>query len=1217
MKWKHLFQKSMLDKARVILAVNGIQNVEYRTRGAVTYYRAEVTDLPDSRRSDSGTHYVEVGVKGDYVVTWDCSCPSKGFCVHQAVLCLALDKAFKEAEKEPEKIVYPFKSKDKSYHYFDLEELFSDFTITKENLSEAEELLKSEWYYNRTSIEYGELTGLPMVDAYSGSGHIRFDRERIYDTYCRDYSCDAGSKGFTDTADGRRYPCKHLLAAMLKARNYISENPDVDNTDESTGKLINIFRNRSLNARASSSGDDGGEIKLVPRLILQYGEFALSFKMGSEKMYVVKSLSKLVNAVESGARMTMSTSLELDFRFQHFDTAGTEYYKFIRNCYRDLEHINENERSRSSYYEHRDISDMGSSLDLYGRRVDDFFDIFSKYGECEFIDKDEDRKSVSLSLTEKMPEINLTLEKEKDSKGVFHGVKLSGELPVMLAGASSVYSFVSDEKKAKVCRLDEETSEKFSPLLGLDIDSSLELYAGRKNLAEFYRTVLPVFRKFANITEKDAEEVAAFLPPEAKFGFYIDLVDEVPACSVKVHYDDKTNSPLDWLTSGFRPQDYRDEVAEKDVIRQVRAYFPLVNIQNDSFRCDESDETEAYYLLKNGVDALMNLGEVYMTDAFKSLKVRPPVKVSVGVSVQSDLLNLQISTTDLTSRELLDILASYRQKKKFHRLKNGDFIDIEDSVAGLDDMLSGMHITDKEFLKGNIKIPAYRALYLDKMLEENDEIYADRDRRFRKLIKEFKTVNDSDFDVPESLKTIMRPYQVDGFKWLSTLSSYGFGGILADDMGLGKTLQMISVILSDKEERGASFPSLIICPASLVYNWVEELKRFAPSLKTAALAGTKAERSEIISSYKDYDVLITSYSLIGRDITEYEDKEFNFQVIDEAQYIKNRGINITKAVKLIKSRKKFALTGTPIENRLSELWSIFDFLMPGFLYRYEEFRKRYETPIMKKDDEDASKELRRMTAPFILRRLKKDVLKDLPDKMEETRYARFSDEQQKLYDAQVTKLRAMVEGSDDESIRKDKIRILAEITRTRQICCDPSLVFEDYSGESAKRLACIDLIRSAIEGEHRILLFSQFTSMLDLLAKDLETEGISFFRITGETPKKRRLELVDEFNNGTVPVFLISLRAGGTGLNLTGADVVIHYDPWWNAAVQNQATDRAHRIGQTKVVTVYKLIAAGSMEEKIEKMQETKKDLAEEILSGANESIGSMSREELLDLIGS
>lgn len=387
-------------------------------------------------------------------------------------------------------------------------------------------------------------------------------------------------------------------------------------------------------------------------------------------------------------------------------------------------------------------------------------------------------------------------------------------------------------------------------------------------------------------------------------------------------------------------------------------------------------------------------------------------------------------------------------------------------------------------------------------------------------------------------------------------------------------------------------------------------------MQAVPVSGTQTERQLILEKQGDYDILVTSYDLLKRDIDQYDALKFDFQILDEAQYIKNHTTAASKAVKVIHSKTRLALTGTPIENRLSELWSIFDYLMPGFLYKYETFKKSFETPIVKNKDMAASERLRQMTAPFILRRLKKDVLRDLPEKLEEVRYAKPEKKQLDLYNGQLAHMQKLLKNQNEDDFNKNKLKVLAELTRIRQICCDPSLCFEDYNGGSAKREACMELIASAAESGHKMLVFSQFTSMLELLEKDLKASGLSWYKITGSTPKEERIRLVKAFNEDSVPVFLISLKAGGTGLNLTGADIVIHYDPWWNLAVQNQATDRAHRLGQTKTVTVYKLIMKDSIEEKILKLQEAKKDLADEILKGENGNLGSLSQEELRELIG-
>ena len=653
----------------------------------------------------------------------------------------------------------------------------------------------------------------------------------------------------------------------------------------------------------------------------------------------------------------------------------------------------------------------------------------------------------------------------------------------------------------------------------------------------------------------------------------------------------------------------REEHREREILFLARQWFPQLDREKQELHCGKDEEC-MYQVLAKGLDALFGLGEVQCTKRFSNLKVTKKMKMSVGVSIKSGLLNLDIATEDLPAEELLDILNSYRSKKKYHRLKSGDFVDLTDnSYEMLDEMMNSLHLSVKDFLKGNIELPMYRTLYLDKMLEENENVYSERDSHFRNLVRDFKTVNDSDFQLPKELERVLRNYQKNGYRWLRTLEAFKFGGILADDMGLGKTLQVIAVLLAAKQE-GREGVSLVVAPASLVFNWGEELRRFAPELKFVLVTGTQGERRNKLEAYREADVLVTSYDLLKRDTELYEGKEFLYQIIDEAQYIKNHQTVAAKAVKVINSRVRYALTGTPIENRLSEIWSIFDYLMPGFLYRRD-----FEAPIIKKQDEAAMERLKKMTSPFILRRLKRDVLKDLPDKIEKIHYVKFEKKQQELYDAQVVHMRQQIAGQDKAEFQKNKIQILAELTRLRQVCCDPSLCFENYKGGSAKLEACIELVERAAEGGHKILLFSQFVSMLEIIRQELAKRELSFYMISGETSKEKRLKLVKKFNEDDTRVFLISLKAGGVGLNLTGADVVIHYDPWWNLAVQNQATDRAHRIGQDKKVTVYQLIAKGSVEEKIRKIQESKKELLEEIVGGAAGQLGNMSREDFLELL--
>ena len=571
----------------------------------------------------------------------------------------------------------------------------------------------------------------------------------------------------------------------------------------------------------------------------------------------------------------------------------------------------------------------------------------------------------------------------------------------------------------------------------------------------------------------------------------------------------------------------------------------------------------------------------------------------------------------MSVEELANIVTSYRKKKKYYRLKSGAFINMDsDYMKNFNEMLNVLEISPKDLRVGALTVPLYRSLYIDEMMEVHNELVERRDESFVKLIEKFDNIKSMDFVPPAEVSNVLRKYQKEGFKWLRSVEELGFGGILADDMGLGKTLQIISLLI-DAKKNGRLKKALIVCPASLVYNWSEEISKFDTKgeLRVCVLAAAKEERQKSIEEHEDFDIYISSYDTLRRDISLYHDMRFSHQIIDEAQFIKNQNTGVAKAVKTVKADVKYALTGTPIENRLSELWSIFDYIMPGFLYSYNSFKSKYENTIVKDGNDESAKLLSKMISPFVLRRLKSEVATDLPDKIEEVRVSRFDKKQQLAYDTELTKLKNVLNGN--EEYNSSKMIILSEITKLRQICCDPGLIFEDYTGDSAKLETCIDLVKSGIEAGHKILLFSQFTSMLDIIKKRFEEENISSYVITGSTSKEKRIKLVNDFNNDDTNVFLISLKAGGTGLNLVGADIVIHYDPWWNFAAQNQATDRAHRIGQKNKVTVYRLIAKGTIEEKIVKLQESKKDLADRVLNFEEGiSLANISKEELLELLG-
>lgn len=1101
---------------------------------------------------------------------------------------------------------------------FDLPGVLSRFTTTPAAVARLNEARKSVINYRRSiellSTREGEqmiqfsvmFAGPAEVEAVAGMllpQQLIIASNREYRESDRYYTeCD---QPVVSALDRHEAPLDAYELAVIGMLWDKADKAGMENiTDAGALKFFSSIRamqekSAQKEVRAIPVPEKKAVVTLLPRIVMTDGVPVLSYKIGVSggRLYVLKDCFSLISAVTREQEYVLGKRESLNFSTQTFTPESEKLFDFIQRNKVD---------SYANVYQ----------CPLKGARLDNFYDMYLG-GRCELLDKTNDIRDELVTVGHADIHFKLTSSRLSDARGAFIGIAVSGFVPVLVSGAANKYTL----SRTSLSRISKSELTVLSPFLEVsDSAGYFRFQVGLEKLQEFYYRVLPPLLNYSFVEFDDAagEEASGYLPPEPQFNFYLDLENSMLSLRATVQYDTLSYDLAGGLD--YASGDYHDTDQEKRVLHAIEKWFPTADATSHTFFRKVSDD-ELYDFLTSGLSSLEFYGQVHGTSAFQSRHVLPQPRVQVGISVDGGgILNISVTSKELSSSELLDLYNSYRQKKRFHKIRSGDFIDLTQSsqFQDLDELLQSTDMDTMEAIRGKVHLPIFRALYLDKMLEKHDQIASTRDRTYRSLIRNFATVRDAEFEVPACLENVLRPYQTFGYKWLRTLQSSGFGGILADEMGLGKTVQMISVFQSTRDAAAAesrkALPSLVVCPASLVYNWLDEVERFAPDLKVKVAAGNLSSRKKILDAYLDTDVLITSYDLLKRDIVLYEDRRFSNCVLDEAQFIKNHRAAAAKSVKLIQAQHRYALTGTPIENRLSELWSIFDFLMPGFLYSQAEFERRFETPITKHKDEEATEKLKSMTAPFILRRKKEDVLKDLPAKLEEVRYARLEGEQQKIYDAQVVRMKEMLRGG--ELAGEEKIKIFAELTRIRQICCDPSLLFEDYAGESAKREACLDLIRSAIEGGHRMLVFSQFVSMLSLLEKELEKEGIEYYKIIGATTKEKRISLVRAFNEGTVPVFLISLKAGGTGLNLTGADMVIHYDPWWNLAAQNQATDRAHRIGQTKQVTVFKLILKNTIEERIMALQDAKKDLAEAILEGRSESLLSLSAEELMSLLG-
>ena len=611
-----------------------------------------------------------------------------------------------------------------------------------------------------------------------------------------------------------------------------------------------------------------------------------------------------------------------------------------------------------------------------------------------------------------------------------------------------------------------------------------------------------------------------------------------------------------------------------------------------------------YNFLDYGIPLIQKQADVYVSEELKRLKNRRSMNLSVKVYVQNDLLKMELDS-NVNVDELSHILNAYRKKKKFYQLKNGEMIDLENTgLEQLDELASTMNLTTKDFKKETIEKPAYQAFHL---MDVNPEFDVRNDVTVTEYTNRLMNIKKQPIQLKDEYKSLLRMYQQQGIQWLYDLKNMNLNGILADDMGLGKTLQ---VLVFYEQYVSKEKPSLIVCPSSLMYNWMSEIEKFKIDVDAVCVTGSQDVRKDIID--ENHELYITTYDYLRRDVELYMPMEFEYIVLDEAQFIKNPKTKNAQSVKSLKSKHRLALTGTPIENGLSELWSIFDFLLPGYLYSLNYFTKNFEKPIQM-GDEKRQDQLQKLVSPFILRRTKKQVLKDLPDKVEKDMWLTFSPEEKQLYLANLAQVNEQLQ-QQLELEQVDSILILAMMTRLRQICCEPRMLYENYKGESTKFLMCLDLIETLKENGKKVLLFSSFTSIFDAFIEEFNQRGIKYHMITGAVDKKKRKEEVDAFQNDDSNVFLISLKAGGTGLNLTKAQAVIHFDPWWNVSAQNQATDRAYRIGQTKNVLVYQLLMKNTIEEKIYEMQKRKKEMSDIFVENSKGGISTLSKEELKDL---
>ncbi|HFK1750499.1 TPA: SNF2 helicase associated domain-containing protein [Bacillus cereus] len=728
--------------------------------------------------------------------------------------------------------------------------------------------------------------------------------------------------------------------------------------------------------------------------------------------------------------------------------------------------------------------------------------------------------------------------------------------------------------------------------------NSNQFYIPESKMEHFVSKVVPGLMKLGtvHIDEVISDRVET---PSLKAKLYLDRVKNRLLAGLEFHYGNVMINPLeeDGQPSVFN----RDEKKEKEIL-DIMSESAFAKTEGGYFMHNEEAE---YNFLYHVVPTLKGLVDIYATTAIK-------LRISKGDAVplitvrrkeRIDWLSFRFDIKGIPEAEIKGVLAALEEKRKYYRLANGSFLSLESKEFNEINQFIKESGIRKEFLHGEeVNVPLIRSVKWMNGLHEGNVLSLDDS--VQELVENIQNPKKLKFAVPNTLNAEMRKYQVYGFEWMKTLAHYRFGGILADDMGLGKTLQSIAFIDSVLPEiREKKLPILVVSPSSLVYNWFSELKKFAPHIRAVIADGIQAERRKILKDITEFDVVITSYPLLRRDIRLYA-RPFHTLFLDEAQAFKNPTTQTARAVKIIQAEYRFGLTGTPVENSLEELWSIFHVVFPELLPGRKEFGDLRREDIAKR------------VKPFVLRRLKGDVLNELPEKIEHLQSSELLPDQKSLYAAYLAKLREeTLKHLDKDTLRKNKIRILAGLTRLRQICCHPALFVDDYKGSSAKFEQLLEILEECRSTGKRILIFSQFTKMLSIIGRELNRQAIPYFYLDGSTPAQERVELCDRFNEGEGNLFLISLKAGGTGLNLTGADTVILYDLWWNPAVEQQAADRAYRMGQKNTVQVIKLVAHGTIEEKMHELQESKKNLIAEVIEPGEEKLSSITEEEIRDIL--
>lgn len=1018
-----------------------------------------------------------------------------------------------------------------------------------------------EWYIKRTGIEV-DSNGLKQVDFsvdifYSGNFRVSFIIDKDGKIISKSCNC-------TDFAQDKI--CSHILACVLKKKNDFFTEEEI--SFQKSKNILECFVTKEPLATSKE------ELGLDIDIIYEDGNYIVKLKIGVGIKYTIKTRDK---------------------------------FNAFRRCYLGDDELELGKKltySRAKYYFNEDDT-----------KIVEFLFNYSRFSVGNYEVRDEPLKLNNREFNELLRLLeNKTFTLAGNTiKNIVKGMPTDYRLDY----EDDKYKFFIDNyEQYLVVDNDARFVIYDNKLYLIDIEDSkilCELYDNGVNSIVFAKENLELFKKgllrktINNIVVDDnIQEIK--VSKEKKISIYFDLAEDMVRANVKLKYGNSEFDYFDKVDDIIRDVDF-----ENKAISDLTAYGFVL-----SKNCFEiGDMDSAYNFLDNGLEYFANNYTIFTTEKIKKLNIYKDVKVKSNFSIGKDnILAYDFQIDKVNEDEVNSMLLAIKSKKKYYRLKSGDVIsllqskELEDFSALTEDLGLGDDLKEKR-----ISIPKYRAFFIDS-LKNNRYQEISTNASFDEFIKNFKTYKNAKVKFSQEEDKLLRDYQKDGVKWLYTIYKCDLGGILADEMGLGKTLQAI-IFLRRVIDLKPDAKILIVSPTSLVYNWEKEFSKFAPELKYIVMADNKKKRQDIMQKFNEYNIFITTYGLVRNDNDYYEDKNFEVCIIDEAQAIKNYQAGMTKEIKKIKARTKIALTGTPLENSVLELWSIFDFIMPGYLNSITRFKDAYG--IKDVDDESLKKldTLNYQIKPFILRRKKKEVSKELPDKIEHIEYLDMAEKEKALYQSLVEETKREINDVvASEGFSKARFKIVTLLTRLRQLCISPRLLDENYQEESVKIKRLLDIIKELIKDKHKILIFSSFKSAVYLVKGALDRESISNYVIDGSVKGRDRVAMVDAFNKDKTNCFLITLKSGGTGLNLTSADVVIHLDIWWNPQAENQATDRAHRIGQTKKVTVLKLINKGTVEEKIIELQEKKKILSDNLIEVKNvATLDALTEEELTNLL--